>query len=440
MKHLFLVSALVLVVCLSMSSPAFAETEGAGEGGAEEVWMDGPVAPGADPQAPDVAVDRWGRSNVVWRTVSFSGGDDHDIYLRRFDSESTPMGDPVMINTTIENNQSYARVAVSGDGSFLVVWQSSEDLGGVLRPMVRSQAFDADGNPVGVEQLLSTIQPALPEDIDADVAALRGGGYAVVWKSSNTSGTDTNNNIQARRVAANGVPQGVQFQANSTVGASEGDPAVTELSDGGFLVLWAGPEVHGRRFAANGAPVGNDFQVNTSTDGGEAEVDAAIGWGDQVLVVWKDTEGPGDDREIMARVFSESLAPQGDDFFVNTVITGEQDNPRVGHYGPGGFFVAWESNGSTGNDSSGRSIQGRIVRAEEHFAGPQFQINAWIDGNQQSPGVGAAFFGSIGVVWKSQSNSATNNNVITGRFTDWCDIFCDDFEEGGTVRWSGTSP
>ena len=408
--------------------------------GVDEVWMDGPVQPGGDPQVPDVAVDRWGRSVVVWRAFSNSGGDNHDIWLRRFDADGNALMDPVMVNTTIDNGQNHPRVAVSGDGSFLVVWQSSEDLGGVLRPMVRSQAFDANANPVGTEQLLSTLEPALPQDIDADVAALRGGGYAVVWKSDNTSGTDTNDSIQARRVAANGVAQGGQFQVNSTVGAGETDPAVTELSNGGFLVLWAGPELHGRRFSANGAPVGDDFQINTSTDGSEAEPDATIGWDNQILVVWKDTEGPGDDREIMARVFSETLAPQGDDFFINTIIDGVQDNPRASQWGPGGFFVAWESSGSVGNDSSGRSIQGRIVRAEDHFAGPQFQINAWIEGDQQSPGVGGGFFGSVGVVWKSQSNSATSDNVITGRMTDWCDIFCDDFEEGDFIRWSSTQP
>jgi hypothetical protein len=259
---------------------------------------------------------------------------------------------------------------------------------------------------------------------------LRDGGYIVVWRSSQTlTPGDDSWTIQARRIGANGVPLAGQFQVNSTMtSASENYPAVTELADGGFLVVWTLPQVHGRRFAADGTPDGDDFQINTLTAGAEREPDAVLHEDGRVLVIWHDEEESGDNgSEIRGRLYSQDLIAQGADFRINTLIAGDQILPRAANYGAGGFFVVWQSVVSAGDDIDPPGIEGRIVTGSNQFAGPEFQVNEWISGKQQSPGIGGKN-GRVAVGWHSNSNSETSANVINGQFWSICGIFCDSFE------------
>jgi len=266
MKKALLIKLAALLVCLLLSMPALAAPVGESAG---EILVDGPVnaQQGLNPSNPDAVVDESGRSIFVWDGTPT--GTAKEVFLRIFPADGSSPGDPVQVNTFDDDNQHFPRVAVSGDGSFLVVWLSKE------RPVpdqthtrniIRSQAFDADANPVGDEQILSTLKPLLTTENKVDVAALPGGDYIVVWKSSQTfdPGEKNGHTIQGRRIGANGIPLAEQFQINSRITAeNERYPAVTELADGGFLVVWTTPQVHGRRFNADFTPVGNDFDINT---------------------------------------------------------------------------------------------------------------------------------------------------------------------------------
>ena len=221
--------AMVVLACLSQPGDLLAgalESQEAIEVG-PEIWVDGPanVLNGSGSNDPHVAVDEFGNRVYVWEVGFTTGGDRDDVYMRRFDAAGSPLGDPVMVNTLIDEAQQLARVATSSDGSFLVIWESSEPSAvtpTVDRARVRSQAFDGDGNKVGNEQLLSTVSPENNLQLHLDVAALRvtdgsPGGYVAVWESWTPNGTDTGTNIQARLVSPNGSPFGAQFQANTTI-------------------------------------------------------------------------------------------------------------------------------------------------------------------------------------------------------------------------------
>ena len=321
-----------------------------------ELWIDGPdaVQPGST-QSPDVAVDDKGRRIHVW-TASGTGLVSDEVFLRRWDAEGNPLGDPVMVNSTTVERQRQPRVAVLGDGSFLVIYESFElvDPPGVQRIMIRSQAFNVNGVPVGTERLLSTLPTLEPSTVHADVAALRnqdgsGSGYVVVWKSNQASGSDTNASIEGCLVNTAGIP-GAQFQINSDTATSQNYPGVTELVDGGFLATWAvSSKVWGRRFTGAGAPIGNDFQISTFAEAQAFETDAAIGWNGNVLVVWADSgDDAGTGSEIRGRLFDADLAPLGSDFRINTVTVDTQDHPRIADFGPVGFLVVWGSSVASG--------------------------------------------------------------------------------------------
>ena len=150
----------VLILCLLIPATAVS-APGAGEHSGE-IWIDGvdTVPPGAQPANPDADVDYRGRAIFVWDGTP--GATRKEVFLRIFDENDIPLGDPVQINTYTTQAQHNPRVAISKDNSFLVVWQSDEPPTPevtYLREVVRSQAFDADGDPVGDEQLISTLNP-----------------------------------------------------------------------------------------------------------------------------------------------------------------------------------------------------------------------------------------------------------------------------------------
>jgi len=425
-----------------------------------ELWIDGPdaVQPGGQRGLPDVAVDNDGRRIHVWWA---SGGtlDGIEIFLRRFDAQGNPLEDPKMVNTTTDDHQWEPRVAVSADGSFLVIFDSDEfhPVDMINRDVLRSQAYNANGDPVGSEQLLSAAPLPGLYDLDPDVAALRtadgtSGGYAVVWGSLASSGSDTWLGIEACLVSATGVPS-PQFQVPSDPSGYQLYPSVTELADGGFLVTWVETgQLWGRRFNAAGGPVGNDFVISTSFVAQKLDNDAAIGWDGRVIVVWAEQEDNGGHREIYARVFDADLNPLGPDFRVNTVLTDGQRDPRVADYGPKGFLVVWGSDVASGDDL-GPSVEARVVSGVDdlgnpEFGGPQTQLNLWTDDGQTTPGA-HGWYGRAATDWRSAiwdgepEPDVINDDKIIGRDVEHC-MFCDDFEwfhpgsPGSLWRWTST--
>jgi hypothetical protein len=359
--------------------------------------------------------------------------DRNDIYLRRFDPAGVSLADPVRINTLVEDDQFSPRIAVSDDDSSLVIWQSDEFdvVENGVRIWIRGQAFAANGSPVGGERLISAASTGHGSNILADVAALEGGGYVVVWEQDVDGGAD-GAHIRARRVAADGAPVGDSFVANSTVGRTETDPAVSELDSGGFLVVWTViglNEVTGRAFDAAGIAQGNDQVLHNNTLlGAKRNPDAVRGSDGRILVVWEDEEVTGNAAEIRGRMFSPTLTALGNDFRVNTLIDSFQFFPRAGAYGSLGFLVLWESELSVGDDNEPYSIQGRTVTGNDAFGSPQVQLNRWTTGGQHQAAVGGRGE-RVAVAWRSGSgNEVELDDVITAQTWSVCGIFCDSFE------------
>ena len=251
----------------------------------------------------------------------------------------------------------------------------------------------------------------------------------VVWQSALSAlPQETGTSIQGRLLGSNGVPLAEQFQVNSTLGgAFETDINVTELDDGGFLVVWATPEVNGRRFAANGTPIGVDFQINSSSPGNESDVSAATHKDGRVLVVWKDFEAGDDGTEIYGRLLSSMASPTGTDFQINTSVTGSQVRPSVANYDENGFFVIWEGPSPPGSDNEPNGISARVVTGFNQFNSVEFQMNQWTADSQSRP-TAYGRNGRVITAWSSQSNSGTSNSTIQGRGWAICGIFCDGFE------------
>jgi cysteine-rich repeat protein len=75
------------------------------------------------PLAPRVGVDASGATLIAWSRSSASGGSPLSIGVQRYESDGTPQGGEVTVNTNPLLTRDSATVAGGDPGSFLVVWR-----------------------------------------------------------------------------------------------------------------------------------------------------------------------------------------------------------------------------------------------------------------------------------------------------------------------------
>lgn len=99
-----------------------------------------------------------------------------------------------------------------------------------------------------------------------DIAALADGRFVITWSDN------TNDDVRAQILNADGSPHGAPFQIDVTRNGAQQVPVVTALANGNFVVVWTDQgtysdeqgkaDVYGRIFAVNGTPVGEQFLIS----------------------------------------------------------------------------------------------------------------------------------------------------------------------------------
>jgi hypothetical protein len=286
-----------------------------------------------------VDMDSSGRFVVVWRGSTY---DDYGILARPFDETGTPLGSPIVANTTDDYEPRNPKVAIDDSGAFVVVWgQYSTD------GSLDGQLFSAAGAPVGGE--FEVAPPGshgfsyYEDDDGIEIDARPTGEFVVVWRGYDED--ESRAQILVRRFDASAVPLGASFEANTDVspGSSRYSPGVSTDPLGGFVVVWKGDNagdvgIWARRFDASGAPLGMEFQVDSDTDEypqyPKVSSDASGGF----VVTWHEyADGYGD---VHARRFDASGAPLDSEFVIESVET-RYYNADVAADADGNFVVAW---------------------------------------------------------------------------------------------------
>jgi hypothetical protein len=330
-----------------------------------------------DQRNPSVAVTPSGGFVVVWQSQGSFGTDTSNTSIQgqRYASNGSLQGGEFQVNVHTTNRQSDPFVAAESDGDFIVVWQSQGSIGSDTSNLsVHGQRYASDGSKQGVEFQVNTYTtnaqyyPAAAVDSDGD--------FIVVWQSGGSSGTDPNVSVQGQRYASNGSPQGGEFQVNTYTTGYQRYPSVAADADGNFVVVWEswgsfGTDpidlgILGQRYLSDGSTQGGEFQVNTHTPL-EQRYPSVSGTPDgDFVVVWQSQGSFGTDASnfsIQGQRYASNGSPQGGEFQVNTYTTGYQRLPSVATAAGGDLLVVWESQGSSGTDTSFSSIQGQLYGA-----------------------------------------------------------------------------
>ena len=172
---------------------------------------------------------------------------------------------------------------------------------------------------------------------DPDVARYPDGHFVVVWGDHG----DSPNGIKGRLFQASGAPaSGEILLVGLDTLYSSSPPRVAALPGGGFAVVWGDfHDILLRRFDREARPLGGAVVVNGVGPGGNAQPDVAADSAGNVAVVWVQYTYP--DVPVLLRRYNSAGAPQGDPVKVNQYVMLDRSSPRVAVNDSGSVLVSW---------------------------------------------------------------------------------------------------
>ncbi|WP_280377091.1 calcium-binding protein [Pseudomonas sp. BN515] len=333
---------------------------------------------------------------VSW--ITEVAGSDAEIFMQRYDAAGVKLGVETRVNSTTLNWQYNPEITALTDGGFVVVWASDGQDGSIGTSCL--QRYDANGVKVGAEVVVNTTT-AGPQDYPT-ISGLADGGYLVVWEGT---GSGDSYGIFAQRFNASGAKVGVETRINTDVLDSQDEPAIAPLANGGYVVTWetiqdstdGTTDTYVQLFNSAGTKVGTQVRVNTTTVGsqGEPEITALLDGG--YLLVWCGSGG-GDETGIFAQRFNASGAKVGLEVRINTNTANIQEFPHVTLLVDGSYVISWDSYDAAGLvgdvhsqrfDANGNRLTGLTGDAAANvltWTGPGAAIIEGFAGNDQLTG------------------------------------------------------
>ena len=395
-----------------------------------------------------VAADSAGDFVVVWQSYGSDGTDQdlHSIQGQRFDAEGIPLGPQFQVNTYTTWEQYLPTVAANASGGFVVAWESQGSNGtDNFDYSIQARVYAPDGSPLGDQFQVNTYTSNA--QLGPVVASDAQGGFVVAWESNGSGGTDTNGlSIQARRYDAAGAPLGDQFQVNTYTTFAQVAPTIAVGPQGSFVIVWQGSTASGiaaQRYDSNAVPVGPEILVNEFTTGSPGDPSVAEDGQGRFVIAWDSNGSNGGDtdgRSVQARRFDSDGSPLSGDFQVNQYTTGNQYVPSVASDSGGGFVVTWQSYGSSGNDSEFESIQARTFDANGVATFGDIQADSYTSGTQIFSAVAMDPHGDFVVTWESYGSPGTDSSTFSIQGRRYDGLFRDGFESGDASRWSAMAP
>jgi hypothetical protein len=298
-----------------------------------------------DQNQPSVAVAADGSFLVVWQSQG-QDGDGWGVYGQRFDASGNRVGGEFQVNSTNAGNQENPAVATDGQGDYVVTWQSYGQDGDGWG--VYAQRYNAAGALGGEVQVNST---TAGDQVNARVAMSSDGSSVVVWQSQGQDGSGWG--VFGQRYDSTGSPVGSEFQVNTTTLGDQVDPSVAISAQGAFVATWSsqgqdgdGWGVFGQRFFNDGSANGQEFQVNVTTAGDQQSSSVSMDSKGNFLVAWQSMSQSGDGWDVYGRQYNAVTGvATGNEFQLSSSTAGDQVHPAWAQNDAGNAIAVWS--GST---------------------------------------------------------------------------------------------
>jgi hypothetical protein len=349
-------------------------------------------------KAPAVAMNSSGGFVVVWES-NHQQAADFNIIAQRFSAAGAKVGSELLVNSAFTAGiQGAPAVAMATNGDFVVVWTSPGGAGGDPDIGIQGRRWRAsngtffDQFPVNDITAGDQHEPAIATDGNLS--------YLVAWEHPAASQDIAIRSFTADNLVATGMLADVpQITANTYPTGAQSSPSVARTPDGRAAVVWD----------SFGASFGSD-QARYSIQG--------------------------------RRITANGYFADDNDAQINTYTTDDQRFPSVSMSSTGMIAVAWASYGSSGSDNSDYSIQFRAFDTSGGALDPfDVQPNSYTVSTQWYPTAAFASNGRLLVAWESNGGSGpdTNGFSVQGRLFEVF-TFADGFESGDTSKWASTTP
>ena len=343
---------------------------------------------------------------VAWSSYR-QDGSSNGIFAQRFDPNCEPAGDEIQINTTLPGNQTEPTLAADGEGNFLVAWQGpgEDDEGDIF-----ARRYFENGYPVYSEMHINDY--TIDRQLYPSAAVNEHGDFVIVWESEGVADEGTKS-ICGRLYNSNGAAVSDEFIiSESTTNGRYPDVAMDD--SGSFAVVWMEDTdenfIMSRLYNSGGSPKTDAFKVNTIGFGSVTMPSVAMDSAGYFVVAWDGDPELASKDDIHARLFDPNGAALGEQFRVNALRDGTQQNPKAAMNDEGQIVIVWE--GRPDLMVNNRDVFGRCFNFPDVPAGDEFQVNTYTENHQRYPAVAIAGDGRIVIVWQSDEQDGSGYGVF----------------------------
>lgn len=361
-----------------------------------------------DQTHPAVAINTTGEFVVAWRSNNLDGRGG-GVYARCFSAGGAPVGEEFKVNTTQADVDNWTpAVAVSPSGDSVIAWVAVK--GNNCDVMARM--FDRQGQAMTEEFRVNESTSDTGQSMPA-IATDSTGRFVITWTDWSAGCYTGRSHVMGRVYQADGTPQTGEFLIASQANADWSDVGVDD--SGRFVVAWIrmgdtynrpyGEYILFRRYEADGTPSGDAVQIAGDLNSRWCGPSVAVGASGEFAITWATGPFPCD---IVAQHFDPNGVPVTEPYMVNTHLAGNQGHPQVAGDGQGEYLMVWDSQDQ---DGSGLGVYGQRCRQDGEMIGPEFRINASVQGRQWYPDVARAG-DKCAVVWISEGQDGSGYGIF----------------------------
>ncbi len=179
----------------------------------------------------DLAIADAGDLVAVWRYYDINT----EVFGQRIAAAGTLAGGEFAVNTSTTGAQDKPSVAMRGDGSFVVVWQSRHASPNPSQG-VYAQFFDKSGAKTGTELAVSLATTGFMEQPGVGIDSA--GRWVVTWSNDGGPVPGNGDDVWAQRFNANGTRPEPTFRVNTFDQGDQDDSRMAMASGGRFVIVW----------------------------------------------------------------------------------------------------------------------------------------------------------------------------------------------------------
>ncbi|MFM9938440.1 MAG: VCBS domain-containing protein [Hyphomicrobiaceae bacterium] len=227
-------------------------------------------------------------------------------------------------------------------------------------------------------------------------------------------------------------PNGPDFVVNTTTSYYQDKPSLANLPDGRFVVVWYDSDEGGasgisqiqrRIFNSDGSPASlQDFRIDTIASGVQDQPSVVALDDGRFVVAWSlrivEPSDPDFDRyQVRARILNADGTPDSDEFDVLSESVSDSPQPQIDALADGSFVATWTSWTDATAGAQQSEIVGRVFGADGSPTSSEFVVNSTTDNLQFMPTVAGLPDGRFVVAWADLSGTEpdTSNTQIRAR-------------------------